>query len=392
MPGKGDPIIRSELERGDVAIDIGANPKGDDVTGLMRDQVGSDGLIIAFDPFPIDGFHGMETEYENVVCIPEAVTNERVSLEETSRNVGSSTEEHGDRTYEGGIPLDIVSKADFVKVDVEGLEYDVLRSGSRLLDRHHPELLIEVHKWKERQDGWTRAMISLLGDLDYDIYSVTNGGRVTSTDDLWDSSADKIFCESRPKPQKELVHEREWDWLLVLDSCRYDAFEALYENYLEGELQKVRTPLDKPTDGWVSNVWPDKSELTYVSAHPALSSNESNRTDPINKNGHERTSSEQDTVPIDRFDEAVEVWDFGYDEEIESVNPEAVNDALREVPPPAVGHYSQPQFPWVRGSEWSDKNDVEVRGNPRTEMSAEGPTSEPRFSRRRVRKMIVEGV
>lgn len=389
MPGEGDPIIRSELEGGDVAIDVGANPKGDDVTSLMCELVGSDGLVIAFDPFPIDGFHAYETEYENVVCIPEAVSNDRVSMEETSGNVGSSMDEHQDRSYEGGIPLDIVSYADFVKVDVEGYEYDVLNSGARLLERHHPDLLIEVHKWKEKKNGWTRSMISLLHNLDYDIYSVTKERKVTSADDLRDVKADKIFCKPQLRPQHELVHQREWDWLLVLDACRYDAFEALYENYLDGTLQEVRSPADQTLE-WVSKTWPDTYDLTYISSNPAINSEGIPGAEPTKDGDGDVVAADQDSLPVNRFAKIVDVWDFGYDEAIEAVHPEAINDALRDVDPPCVAHYGQPQFPWNRGSQWADRRDVEIPGPRRAKIDPEGSSREPRFSRQRVETHLGE--
>lgn len=389
MPGEGNPVIRSELTGGDVAVDVGANPKGDDVAGLMCECVESDGLVIAFDPFPIEGFHELETEYENVVCISEAVTSDRVSMAETKGNVGSSTEEHQDRTYEGGVSLDIVAYADFVKVDVEGYEFDVLRSGTRLLRRHQPALLIEVHKWKEKENGWTRSMVSFLHNLDYDIHSVTKERRVTSADDLRDTSADKIFCTPQIRTQKELIHDCEWDWLLVLDGCRYDAFEALYETYLDGELCKVRSLGDKPLK-WVSEMWPDTYDITYVSAQPNINSDGIKGTELPREGARDIAATDPNHRSVDQFEEIVDVSDVGSDEAIESVHPEAVNDALREADPPCIGHYTQPQFPWDRGGQWAESRDVEIPDNPRMDMDYRESTREPRFSRRRVKRHLGE--
>ncbi|ELY63814.1 hypothetical protein C492_06831, partial [Natronococcus jeotgali DSM 18795] len=36
--------------------------------------------------------------------------------------------------------------------------------------------------------------------------------------------------------------ESEWDYCLVLDACRYDVFEDVYDDYLEGDLEKRRSP------------------------------------------------------------------------------------------------------------------------------------------------------
>lgn len=39
--------------------------------------------------------------------------------------------------------------------------------------------------------------------------------------------------------QKNLINERDWDCLVILDACRYDYFEKVYEDYLSGDLRKV---------------------------------------------------------------------------------------------------------------------------------------------------------
>ena len=34
------------------------------------------------------------------------------------------------------------------------------------------------------------------------------------------------------------VTKEDWDYLIILDACRYDDFEELHSKYLEGELEK----------------------------------------------------------------------------------------------------------------------------------------------------------
>lgn len=34
------------------------------------------------------------------------------------------------------------------------------------------------------------------------------------------------------------VMREEWDYLIILDACRYDYFAAIWENYFDGELEK----------------------------------------------------------------------------------------------------------------------------------------------------------
>jgi hypothetical protein len=49
-------------------------------------------------------------------------------------------------------------QVDFIKMDVEGAEVDVLRGALKLLDDSHPELLIELHNM-EKQSGPHPAVI-----------------------------------------------------------------------------------------------------------------------------------------------------------------------------------------------------------------------------------------
>jgi len=34
------------------------------------------------------------------------------------------------------------------------------------------------------------------------------------------------------------IMEEEWDYLIILDACRYDYFSAFWKNYFDGELEK----------------------------------------------------------------------------------------------------------------------------------------------------------
>jgi FkbM family methyltransferase len=74
--------------------------------------------------------------------------------------------------------LDEVAKGgpvDWIKIDVEGVELQVLRSGLKTLERHHPTLVIEdhtrVYPWCEQNDI-RGQMHELLEGLGYDVESV----------------------------------------------------------------------------------------------------------------------------------------------------------------------------------------------------------------------------
>lgn len=65
------------------------------------------------------------------------------------------------------------------------------------------------------------------------------------------------------------VLKEEWDYLIVLDACRYDFFEEV--NQIEGELSK-RTSVAATTPEWLENTFSDYYEdIVYVSANPHVS-------------------------------------------------------------------------------------------------------------------------
>ena len=45
------------------------------------------------------------------------------------------------------------------------------------------------------------------------------------------------------------VMEEKWDYLIILDACRYDYFESLYKEFFDGDLEK-RISLGSNTIEW----------------------------------------------------------------------------------------------------------------------------------------------
>ncbi|ARN57109.1 hypothetical protein STSP1_01504 [Sedimentisphaera salicampi] len=67
------------------------------------------------------------------------------------------------------------------------------------------------------------------------------------------------------------VLEEKWDYLIILDACRYDYFEKYYKFFLPGELEKRRTPASN-TPRWRDANFPDYYEdVVYISASPMMS-------------------------------------------------------------------------------------------------------------------------
>lgn len=66
--------------------------------------------------------------------------------------------------------------------------------------------------------------------------------------------------------------EEDWDYLIILDGCRYDYFREVHEGYLDGTLQKFASPATG-TKEWCEKVFRSTYEdVVYVSANPHINS------------------------------------------------------------------------------------------------------------------------
>lgn len=126
--------------------------------------------------------------------------------------------------------------------------------------------------------------------------------------------------------------------VVVLDACRYDVFERVYTDFLDGELEKVWSPANK-TPIWAPKMWPDTYDCTYVSTTPYISRYE------YEQFGYRYCGDEH-------FDRVVEAWDFGWDHDLRTTPPDVVTDATLEIAATSeqtrvVAHYMQPHTPFI---------------------------------------------
>jgi hypothetical protein len=66
--------------------------------------------------------------------------------------------------------------------------------------------------------------------------------------------------------------QESWDYLIILDACRYDCFEEVWENYFKGSLEK-RIAAGSSTKEWRDRSFPGcYDDVLYVSANPFVNS------------------------------------------------------------------------------------------------------------------------
>ncbi|MFP4232878.1 MAG: sulfatase-like hydrolase/transferase [Candidatus Aenigmatarchaeota archaeon] len=138
--------------------------------------------------------------------------------------------------------------------------------------------------------------------------------------------------------------EEDWDYLIILDACRYDTFKKI--NRIEGELHKKKS-LGSATPEWLIENFKGKKldDVIYVSGNPFSSSEKFVGFKPENN-----------------FLQVIGVWDKGWHKNLGTVSAEEVTKAALEtlkqyLDKRIIIHYMQPHSPFL------GKTDVELDRN-----------------------------
>ena len=127
-----------------------------------------------------------------------------------------------------------------------------------------------------------------------------------------------------------LITDAEWDILVILDACRYDYFQQ--QNTIPGALTSQHVD-SSYTIEYMKTYFPDTYPITYVSANPLVNS----KMPLFGYNAPEH------------FAEIIDVWQFGWDPDLDSVPPSTVTKAALPhlADPRVVVHYIQPHVPYI---------------------------------------------
>jgi FkbM family methyltransferase len=165
--------FRAAVKPGMTALDVGANVGAYSL--LLGQWVGSSGAVFAFEPAPAarDGLkrHIQLNALDGVVrAVPAAVgaTSSRARfLLESTAGEGRLATAHDDDALTVDVPLTTIDEfcerekltPDFIKIDVEGAELDVLRGARRTIHRTRGRLalFVEMHPSIWRTSGLTMS-------------------------------------------------------------------------------------------------------------------------------------------------------------------------------------------------------------------------------------------
>ena len=179
-------ILRSLLKPGDTFVDIGANHGSYSV--IASELIGIKGLVIAFEPQQhlaklversLEATAASEYRVIQAGCSDRIGTAEFFIPENASGSAGvfaqfSASGEHRTAkieltTLDQVLSTVSVTQTLFLKLDVEGSEYDALMGARDTIQRHHPAILMEVNPTSARASGHSvRQLFDLLLGMGYE--------------------------------------------------------------------------------------------------------------------------------------------------------------------------------------------------------------------------------
>ncbi|HEY8279099.1 MAG TPA: FkbM family methyltransferase [Bdellovibrionota bacterium] len=182
-------IIRRLVKRDAICLDIGANVGA--ITLALADTVGTGGKVLAFEPGPTF-FSRLERNISENPDMKNRVVLQNVALSGKSGTIqwqlsdtGSTATTSPDGMSPHSPTIDVTAvrmddlplirelpRLDFIKIDVDGLEFEILRGGRSVLERHKPIIYTETNMWNEAMKESARQLELLLLDLKYQLFRI----------------------------------------------------------------------------------------------------------------------------------------------------------------------------------------------------------------------------
>ena len=174
---EGEAEMFKQLVRpGDMVVEVGATLGAHTV--LLARLAGAAGAVLAFEPQPI---------LFQIMCANLAlnnITNVVAEQKGLGRRAGFAhipVLDYGSNTNFGGLSLELVDQGEkvpvqtldsyhlnqcaFIKIDVEGMEFQVLEGGAQTIDRHRPVMYIENDRQEKSHD-----LIEMLISMGYRLW------------------------------------------------------------------------------------------------------------------------------------------------------------------------------------------------------------------------------
>ncbi|MBD3264114.1 MAG: FkbM family methyltransferase [Candidatus Omnitrophica bacterium] len=194
-------LINKEIEPGGRVVDVGAHIGC--YTLVLAGLVGSSGKVYSFEPAE-DNFELLRknielNDYGNVIAVRKAVGNRtgQTRLYMHSKGVSHSIYSAEDKKRYAEVDIlrldeyfkDSTEGVDFVKIDAEGAEYDVLRGAENLLNVNpYIKMVVEYSPFMLKKAGTDhRDFLKFLKSLGFRLYDINEKKErveATSVEDL----------------------------------------------------------------------------------------------------------------------------------------------------------------------------------------------------------------
>ena len=187
------PFVLKYIKNGDVVIDAGAYIG--DHTIAYSNAVGKDGLVFAFEPNK-EAFDCLEFNMgitANVYCFNQGLgsCSSYKGLCKIQDNIGCTYITNGDEIKITSIDNLEMKGIDFIKIDCEGYEMEILKGAYESIKKFSPVLLIEVNKGTLLREGKTeKDIFNYLDELGYSYRNIYS--EQTLSGDQYD-----IICEKK---------------------------------------------------------------------------------------------------------------------------------------------------------------------------------------------------
>ncbi len=190
-------VLYNFVKPGMMVIDIGANIGA--TTLSLAKKVGSEGKVYSFEPSPFNYRRAFQNislnDFANIKLINQGLGNEKTTAflyNVNPNNLGMQRllkENEENKSYEKTpVTIDTLDNSmkkfeipspSFIKIDVEGYEFNVLVGGKETILKHKPALFIELDDNNLREQGNTaKELIELIIHLQYKIMNAANGSVV----------------------------------------------------------------------------------------------------------------------------------------------------------------------------------------------------------------------
>ncbi|MEO6289234.1 MAG: FkbM family methyltransferase [Ginsengibacter sp.] len=205
-------LLYNFVQPGMVVIDIGANIGA--TTLNLANKVGVGGKVFSFEPSPYNYQLALENislnNFSNIKLINQGLGNEKATaflynvnthnrgmqrlLKHTGENAIYEKTKVEIDTLDNSMKFFSIPSPSFIKIDVEGYEYNVLVGGKETLSKHQPFLFIELDDNNLGEQGRTaKELVQLITGFQYKIINAATGRDVDETTDFRNCHFD-ILC------------------------------------------------------------------------------------------------------------------------------------------------------------------------------------------------------